>query len=920
MALSSYSSRLGEGAGTELVSKAGSKQILLARPSLDVFLEKSKLAHLVVINAPAGYGKSTLLKHWIESYSNTEGFVVCISFNEAYNNPLKLIAVIAKLVSSVTDSFDSSVSSLVDVYEGGDPDDTALSALVDRLVGGLSNIVEPGAIFVDDFQKVDNPFVHQIINKIIRHLPVSVRFLVASRGTPSLPLAKFRAKGKLLEIGVEELRLEVGESEKLLNDVYQLSLPLDLISVLYDKTEGWISGLSLAAAAMPVGQRERAEFVRLFSGSSALVSHYFFEQVLLQLPAEMQTLFKKISVADKVCGDLVNTLAGRNDGQEVLERLEHQQLFVFPLDRQRKWYKMAPLLAECLRTRLVQDSENAAEHLHFSASLWFTNHGMHEEAVHHALMSKDVEMAASLISECGNDLISNGRMYELFQWSQLIPEQEDVRYPILSLLSAWRYAWAQEFDEAEQLVEKVVQHIAQGLTSENQLLTSDDYASAIAVKTFVTLQKDELSACVALAQEWLSKFDGVNPFLLSMISIMASLAHIVQGEPVPAKRMLHISQRFNAGLEGKYLIVLINAVQTLYELEAGMIKEAASHQKLSLECSKDLLHPSSGEPITIPHVTCGMVRYELNELDGLDEWFEKACESSQLIMPMELYALSYIYLARLRFLHGKADDAVRVLSELRSMAEGKGYQRITIMAVSELVTVLLSFDDLVTAKQLVIEYGLDKVTVPLEGFSNSFWFASLAVAHIHFHAGEYDAALNKITVLEATLVPSWHDYRRLKLLLFKSKVLYRAGDMGNGLESLRVALVVAEAEQYMRSFLDEGLLMCAMLKRLLADKLVLDDSTKSYVQKLISNFEVISNIQEEKESSGPSGDNSANLLTNRERQVLSLAAAGNTNLQIGEKTYLSLGTVKWHLHNVYGKLNVRNRTHAIKKARELGAI
>jgi LuxR family maltose regulon positive regulatory protein len=354
---------------------------------------------LTLISAPAGFGKSTLLSAWIDQRTQQDPKfrVAWLSLDEADNDPARFLLYLAAALHGVEPSCGADAMAALH-----SPQPPSAEAILTDLINEIDGIAGDILLVLDDYHAVRSPQVDDELAFLLEHLPARMRLVIATREDPLLPLARMRAKGELVELRAADLRFSHDEAADFLGRVMGLELTAKDIAALENRTEGWIAGLQLAALSMQ-GQKDIAGFVRAFTGSHRFVLDYLAEEVLRHQPEGIQAFLLRTSILDRFCGSLCDALMQGESGQETLEYLERANLFIVPLDGERRWYRYHRLFAELLRQRLQQSlasdtagGETGAAALHIRASQWYEDNGLPIEAFHHAAAAADIDRAERL--------------------------------------------------------------------------------------------------------------------------------------------------------------------------------------------------------------------------------------------------------------------------------------------------------------------------------------------------------------------------------------------------------------------------------------------------------------------------------------------------------------------------------------------
>jgi LuxR family transcriptional regulator, maltose regulon positive regulatory protein len=403
------------------------------RERLRALLDTAAAARLVLVSAPAGFGKSTVLAGWLDQ-PDVRGAWVSLDArdNDIVRFSRYLAAATARLAGN------AEVIPAVDA-RSFDPE-LALAGILDRVAAAGDGAV----LVLDDYHLIDQPAIHRLVASLIERLPPGARLAIASRVDPPLPLARLRARGELLEIRAEDLRFTAAEADALVRST-GVELPAAEIEELTDRTEGWAAALRLAAVSLR-GRPDHAELVRRFGASHRFVLDYVVEEVLAGLPPEAQEFLLRTSILDRLCGPLCEAVAGGADGQARLEAVERANLLITPLDDERRWYRYHALFAEILRARLLTLHPGEVAELHARASAWHEEQGDDDDAIGHALRSGDLERTSRIVAAASGRHVSAGELSTVRGWLDTLPADVVRGHAQLSTSYAWCLVLAGETD------------------------------------------------------------------------------------------------------------------------------------------------------------------------------------------------------------------------------------------------------------------------------------------------------------------------------------------------------------------------------------------------------------------------------------------------------------------------------------------
>jgi LuxR family transcriptional regulator, maltose regulon positive regulatory protein len=432
----------------------------VARPQLTDRLTKGTAGAIVLVCAPAGFGKTALLADWARRDSRP---VAWLSLDGADNDPARFWRHVAAALDRVRPGVAGRVAALL---QGLQP--ASFEAVVTTLVNELAGVAEEVVLVLDDYHLIQAPQVHHSLEFLLEHQPTSLRLVLASRADPPLPLARLRARGQLAELRQRDLRFTPQEATELLRTAVGPDLPQAAIVALGERTEGWVAGLQLAALSLQ-GRTDMTGFVAGFSGSHRYVLDYLAEEVLDRQPEPLREFLLETSILERLCGPLCEAVTARSDSQQVLEQAERANLFLVPLDEVRGWWRYHQLFADLLQARLERERPDRVAELHRSAAAWSERHGLADDAIRHALAAEEGAWAARLIEQHFDAVFRRAEDATLRRWLRALPAELARARPRLCLAEAY---WAVVIDgrlqTAERLLEDAERALAAGTDEPHQ--------------------------------------------------------------------------------------------------------------------------------------------------------------------------------------------------------------------------------------------------------------------------------------------------------------------------------------------------------------------------------------------------------------------------------------------------------------------
>lgn len=461
-----------------------------ARPELLARLGGAAGARLVLVSAPPGSGKTTLLGSWAAFPDEPRAFA-WVSLDETDNDPVRFWGCVVAALRTVRPAFGADVVSLLRA-PGGVP---LTERVVPLAINELTELDEPIVLVLDDFHVIESPEILRSIAFLLDHLPPLVGLALASRTEPSLPLARLRARGELLELHAEDLRLSDDQATALLNGSLGLSLVPSEIAQLQSRTEGWAAGLQLVGLSLR-GRRDSREYIESFAGDDRQIVDYLGVEVLERQTPETRTFLLRTAILDRLCGPLCDAVAGSSGSAEMLRSLERANLFLVALDGKRHWYRYHHLFGELLRHELARAEPELVRALHRRARAWFEGAGFVPEAIRHAIAAGDYGNAARLIAANWLVYVNRGELETVAAWTRALPPDAAARDPRLCLARAWMLLVLGRLEEVEPAVQEAEEGRLPGPMEDG---SSSVEASAAMVRTSARVMLGDVAAATRTA-------------------------------------------------------------------------------------------------------------------------------------------------------------------------------------------------------------------------------------------------------------------------------------------------------------------------------------------------------------------------------------------------------------------------------------
>jgi LuxR family transcriptional regulator, maltose regulon positive regulatory protein len=834
---------------------------------------------LTLISAPAGFGKTTLLSEWV---SGCECPVAWLSLDTGDSDPTRFLSYVVAAVQTIAPHAGTAVMGLL-----RSPQPAPVQSLLTALLNDIAAVPDDIVLVLDDYHVIDAGEVDAALTFLLDHLPPRMHVVIATREDPHLPLARLRARGQLTELRATDLRFTPAEATEFLTQVMELSLSPDDIAALETRTEGWIAGLQLAAISMR-GLDDAAGFIASFTGSHRFVLDYLVEEVLHQQSERVQAFLLRTAILDRLCGSLCDAvlLDASPMGQDTLEYLEHANLFIVPLDNERRWYRYHHLFAELLRQRLGQSAAsspgNEVADLHIRASAWLEDNGLEIEAFQHATAANDVKRAERLIDGNGMPLHFRGAVAPVLSWLESLST---------SVLDDWPSLWT-TYASVLLATGRIV-GIEQKLQAADAALqrvklddrTRDLIGRNAAVWASYAATLKQVDAIIAHSRRAMEYLHPDNLAFRTSTTWKLGYAYQLQGDRAAAGRT-YADVIASSQASGNTVFTIMAAIGL------GSLQESANQLHEALETFLRVLQMLDDRPLSVAgDVRLGFARiyYEWNDLETANQYGQASLRLAQQTEQRDRVVACDLFLARLKRARGDLTGAAALVAQAAQTALQHDIVSQMPDVVSAQARLLLDEDNPAEAARLAETHDLPLVQ------------ARLCLAR-----GDAPAALAALAPFRQRMEATGWERERLQTMILQALACQADDDTASALRVLDEALSLAEPGGLVRSFVDEGEPMERLLTAAAGR-----GTRPEYVGKLLAAF----NHQL------PGGRLTAqpliDPLSQRELEVLRLVAQGLSNREISDRLYLALDTVKGHNRAIFSKLQVQRRTEAVARAREL---
>jgi LuxR family maltose regulon positive regulatory protein len=916
---------------------------------------------LTLISAPAGFGKTTLVSEWVQAIGRAAPpiAIAWLSLDEDDNDLARFLVYVVAALSRIEANIGKGV--LNQLRASPPPAEEILTFLINVIAATPGQKI---ILVLDDYHLIEDQAIHDALTFLLARLPRQLHLVISTREDPYLSLARLRARGQLTELRATDLRFASFEAAEFLNRVMGLALSAEDIAALEARTEGWIAGLQLAALALQGlalqgtisgrGHKDVAGFVQSFTGSHRFVLDYLVEEVLERQPKSIQTFLLQTAILDRLTGPLCDAVCsvgtasissgnavrlgsaqspsssrGTAESQAILETLDRANLFVVPLDNERRWYRFHHLFADLLRQRLRQVHPEWIATLHQRASAWLEQNGFPEEAIEHALRAGDLERAASLMEAHADAAWRRGEHAKLRHWLDALPLEAIRAEPRLCVYHTWYLFAGGRQDEAEEALQ----------ACEEAMDASRDPATGttpLAHRGLLSdLDRQRMRGRAAVIRAFIATYNGDVP------GIIRYARHALDCLPEQdltwrrdAALALGDAQGFRGDLASAYAARLEAAEasqaagDTIFSLLAHLkvaitLREQGRLQR-TIELCQEQLEFASKNGLMRAAVPGGFLAIwgealgEMGDLEGAHDLVARGMESAERGGESLVAGWGYLCLTRMLYSRGDMAGVIAIARKVgRSARESQMPPWIATEMAAWKARSWLAQGKLAAASRWARQRGLiaDGQLKQVDAFDFFSLNAFTILARILLARERWNEALGLLSRLLEAAQAGGRTSKAIEILGLQAMTAQAKGDTSLALAAIENALTLAAPEGFVQTFVDEGPPMAHLLYQALGRGM-----EPEYVSRLLAAFPVAEPEPAAPMSSQTHESDLIEPLSERELEVLQLVAEGLTNREIAARLFLSLNTVKGHTRNIYGKLNVHSRTQAVARAQSLGLL
>lgn len=881
---------------------------------------------LGLVCAPAGFGKTTLVRIWIanllESRSGSIPDVAWLSLDENDNDPVVFWSYVILSLQSRLGKIGKQSLVLLQTNSSSDVE-TNLAPLLNE----LSQINVPLILVLDDFHLIRNPVIHRSLSFLLDHCPPQFHLIVTSRTDPPFPLALMRGHGQLIEIRQKDLRFTVEDADTFLNLGMGLNLDSKDVDGLNQKTEGWIAGLQMAALSLrevgSSGDRKKMhDLITSFSGSNRYILDYLIDEILDQQPPEIQAFLMQTSILSRLCGPLCDALLVDTDqgnfsgAQEVLEFLENSNLFIVSLDDQRHWYRYHQLFADLLQKRLLQKHPDLVPELHRRAIGWYEQNNGIPQAVEHAFQINEYDKAASLLNQIAEELWGRGEYVTLLNWLEKLPEEKRRNYPSLSVWQVSMLITSGKLQEAEHRVLEIENYLQTlSLDSDQSPLMGQIFS----LRTYIASFHEDYPNVLYYARLALENMSREKDAAGRCgVSLVLSHAYLIQGNFEGAVQSL--ADAMDSGRKSNKphmaLTAMANLTITLYI--QGDIRYASQVCQEGLRSAHQMGLDYSPMAANL-FIGWGILLCEKGQLDEAETYIRRGLRLAKERNYIWATAWGYHGLIQLLLSRHEMDSVETALQEADKFLESHEIPEYHVCALSGLkARFWLRKGEIDRAEEYLRSRDIrinGDIQYPHEA-------EFIVLADLCLAKEELDFASDLLDRMLVWADVDNHPLWLIRILILQSLVYQARNEDKLSIQAMKRAIDLVELHGCIQIFVEIGKPMTRLLEKMKESR-----CHQAFVTHLLEAF---SDIPEKSISGQVSSrqikaqempkDGLIDPLSKRELEVIKLIAKGYSNKEIALELHVSIRTVKYYATGIYTKLNVSGRAHAAVKARELGLL
>jgi LuxR family maltose regulon positive regulatory protein len=875
------------------------------------WLREQPVRSITVVTAPAGFGKTTLLAGWSEALSQQKHPVAWLSLDAEDDDPQQFGAYLVAAFGRASAEIASQAQQILNK----DPL-TPIRTVISLLLNGIAASGQRVFLVLDDADRLTAKPVLAITSRLLRYAPENMHILLGARAQPALMVGQFRAPKEVVRINADDLRFSIAEAQAFFDRTGTVPLDRSSVELLNEATEGWVAGLQLASLAL----REAGDAAKVASdlaGAGCGIDSYLNDTVLAHLPLPMLKFLLYTSILERLAPALCDAVMGEaSGGGAKLDWLDRHSVFIRPLNEARDWYRYHALLSDALRRRLLRQMPQQVPLLHRRASQWFAEARLWPEAVRHALAAGDVEQAAQWVENCATDMLERGELYTLLGWIGKLPPDVIKGRLRLRLTKAWALVFSIQPDAASREIEAVTDEFRPGCRKDSRVLEEAALAEINAVSALIAIMAEESERALELGCAAQASMAPMAPWVQRCAQFAQVFGLMQRGRFDLIHEMRDaVGERVEQSQEPDYSDMFRRAQFGAAAFAHGDLSESRRIFEAIFHSIEKAWGPSSSSA-TWAASCLAAIYYECNELPEARKMIAGRTTIALESSPLTGLMRHVLCAARLLWRDGQTGSALAILEDGRQAAVTRHWLRLKLAVDAETVRLLLVEGNLAQARQIADELGKSVPTMceGRTGCAVDAWTSyCLVQARVLIAGDRADEAVTLLTPLLESLAATGRRYSEVVVSLLFSCALAQCGASEKALGALEPALRVGRQNGMINSFVDEGPPVRALLQGFRRTSANVSMAEMAYVERLLTAFDAFGNSPTALPVHVKPAPMSPDVLSARECEVLKCVARGLSNKEIGRLLKLAPETVKWHLKNIFEKLDVSSRIEAVQR-------
>ena len=872
---------------------------------------------LTLVSAPAGYGKTTTVRMWAEE---TQRSVTWFSLEKSDNDFKQFLKYFLTALQQADDDLGQ------EALEALAAEDLDIQRAFGLLVNDIYGLVQPIILVLEDYHLIENKKIDQFVELILNHVLANLHLIITTREDPDLPLTRLRVRNQLTEIRAADLSFSLEEAGEFFSNVMGVTLSRNEMEILEQRTEGWAAGLQLAALSLKESA-DKAKFMEAFRGTHRHVLDYLIEEVLKSQPEDIKEFLRQTSILDQLSPSLCEAVTGQKASREYLQRLEHNNLFLISLDEERTWYRYHALFAELLKNQLLQTERERVDVLHERAADWYEKNNLIQKAVEHAFQIPDSQKVSDLIEKYTLPMIYHGEVLNVVGWFDRLPEFPTQYSPLMYICKAWSLALMHRQRRTED-VQQALRAAEEALNRTN----ADDALRNLIAGHIASIQAFLIQAPtsgVEEPQKLIEIAQKAQQLLPQDEKAIRSVNALNIGHGFAALADLPAAERaYNQAIEdgmagGNFYVAIYGPINLiLIAMLKGQLKNALQSCETNIDRFNQLLAGQNFPPIGALYILKGCILLEENLLSEAEQLLTQGLSLIRWTGEFRTHMKGYSALVRLRSLQG---DRAGMLESIKNLEGIQPKDALFAQAIRHHFSEREWDEDQTSheevhlrAMQAISQFNALPDITGIDFISRIRFQTYLNEAHnlTRFVARNPQAySLLDIHNYLARQEKFAHTHEifdwLIEIWILRALMYHVAEREEEARRMIQAALSASLQRGYFCVFLDERDLMRPLLEAV--GSRLKDKELSAFVKRLL---EAMPGESAKAKMDAPSGET----LSERELEVLKLLTAGESYKEIGQKLFLSLNTVQFHVKGIYRKLLVNKRVQAIEKAREMKLI